>query len=77
MKPLSEYTRSALELSENDNRETKEINTRCSGENGKIRRPSAGVDKKGTAAGGLVSIGLILGGGVWLFWEKRCGPWEQ
>ena len=70
MKPLSEYTRSALELSEKTTEKLRRSTHAALAKTEKIRRPSTGIDKKGTAAGGLVSIGLLLGGGVWLFWGK-------
>lgn len=72
MKPLSEYTRSALELSEKTTEKLRRSTHAALAKTEKIRRPSTGIDKKGTAAGGLVSIGLILGGGVLAFLGKNA-----
>ena len=47
MKPLSEYTRSALELSEKTTEKLRRSTHAALAKTEKIRRPSAGVDKKG------------------------------
>lgn len=47
MKPLSEYTRSALELSEKTTEKLRRSTHAALAKTEKIRRPSTGIDKKG------------------------------